>query len=172
MGEATTIGLDLVKHVCQVHGVDAEGARVLRKQLRRAQVLEFFSPTASLSGWPGGMRDRALLGVGVARAWPRGAIDAGAIREGLHQAQQARRRRCGSDLRGGFAADDAVCAGQDGGVAGEPAAPSWPRAVSAPAHDVGECVGAAPSLVAGKEPYSRKVRLRQWRFSQCACKAK
>ena len=35
MGEVTTIGLDLAKHVFQVHGVDAEGATVLRKQLRR-----------------------------------------------------------------------------------------------------------------------------------------
>src|SRR5437868_11653522 len=43
MGEVTTIGLDLAKHVFQVHGVDAEGATVLRKQLRRAQVLSFFS---------------------------------------------------------------------------------------------------------------------------------
>ena len=43
MGELTTIGLDLAKHVFQVHGVDAEGATVLRKQLRRAQVLVFFS---------------------------------------------------------------------------------------------------------------------------------
>ena len=43
MGEVTTIGLDLAKHVFQVHGVDAEGATVLRKQLRRAQVLGFFS---------------------------------------------------------------------------------------------------------------------------------
>src|SRR5437667_409642 len=34
---------DLAKHVFQVHGVDAEGATVLRKQLRRAQVLGFFS---------------------------------------------------------------------------------------------------------------------------------
>jgi transposase len=43
MGEVTTIGLDLAKHVFQVHGVDAEEATVLRKQLRRAQVLAFFS---------------------------------------------------------------------------------------------------------------------------------
>ena len=43
MGEVTTIGLDLAKHVFQAHGVDAEGATVLRKQLRRAQVLAFFS---------------------------------------------------------------------------------------------------------------------------------
>src|SRR6185369_11926286 len=37
------IGLDLAKHVFQVHGVDAEGRTVLRKQLRRAQLLAFFS---------------------------------------------------------------------------------------------------------------------------------
>ena len=43
MGEITTIGLDLAKHVFQVHGVDAKGAAVLRKQLRRGQVLTFFS---------------------------------------------------------------------------------------------------------------------------------
>jgi len=43
MGEVTTIGLDLAKHVFQVHGVDATGSVVLRKQLRRGQVLSFFS---------------------------------------------------------------------------------------------------------------------------------
>jgi len=43
MNEITTVGLDLAKHVFQVHGVDAAGATVLRKQLRRAQVLAFFS---------------------------------------------------------------------------------------------------------------------------------
>ena len=43
MNEATTIGLDLAKHVFQVHGVDANGTIVLRKRLRRAQVLAFFS---------------------------------------------------------------------------------------------------------------------------------
>ena len=43
MSEITTIGLDLAKHVFQVHGVGADGATLLRKQLRRGQVLIFFS---------------------------------------------------------------------------------------------------------------------------------
>ena len=43
MGEVSTIGLDIAKSVFQVHGVDAEGATVVRKQLRRAQLLTFFS---------------------------------------------------------------------------------------------------------------------------------
>ena len=43
MSEITTIGLDLAKHVFQVHGIDAEGTTVVRKRLRRGQVLAFFS---------------------------------------------------------------------------------------------------------------------------------
>jgi transposase len=43
MSEITTIGLDLGKHVFQVHGIDAAGRAVLRKRLRRGQVLAFFS---------------------------------------------------------------------------------------------------------------------------------
>src|ERR1700736_946035 len=46
MSEITVIGLDLAKHVFQVHGADPDGRPVLRKRLRRNQVLEFF---ASLS---------------------------------------------------------------------------------------------------------------------------
>src|SRR5712691_8410508 len=43
MNEITTVGLDLAKHVFQVHGVDASGAPVVRKRLRRSQVLAFFA---------------------------------------------------------------------------------------------------------------------------------
>jgi len=39
----TTIGLDLAKNVFQVHGVDERGKTVLKKQLKRAQVLPFFA---------------------------------------------------------------------------------------------------------------------------------
>jgi transposase len=46
MGEITTMGLDLAKQVFQVHGIDADGTTVLRKQLRRSQVLSFFSRLA------------------------------------------------------------------------------------------------------------------------------
>jgi len=40
--EITTIGLDLAKNVFQVHGVDSRGHTVLKKQLKRAQMAEFF----------------------------------------------------------------------------------------------------------------------------------
>jgi transposase len=42
MHNITTVGFDLAKNVFQVHGVNAEGTAVLRRQLRRAQVTEFF----------------------------------------------------------------------------------------------------------------------------------
>ena len=43
MGQVVTIGLDIAKSVFQVHGIDAEGGVVLRRQLRRAYVLPFFA---------------------------------------------------------------------------------------------------------------------------------
>lgn len=42
MNEVITIGVDLAKNVFQIHGVDAEGGVVVRRQLRRSQVLRFF----------------------------------------------------------------------------------------------------------------------------------
>lgn len=41
MDKITTLGIDLAKSVFQLHGVDAEGCVVLRRQLRRSQMLEF-----------------------------------------------------------------------------------------------------------------------------------
>jgi transposase len=38
----TAVGIDLAKNVFQVHGVDGRGKVVLRKQLRRGQLAEFF----------------------------------------------------------------------------------------------------------------------------------
>lgn len=40
--EITTIGLDLAKSVFQIHAIDAGGNVIVRKALRRAQVLPFF----------------------------------------------------------------------------------------------------------------------------------
>ena len=47
MGEVSTIGLDIAKSVFQVHGVDADGAVVIRKRISRAKVLEFFATLPS-----------------------------------------------------------------------------------------------------------------------------
>ena len=42
MQTITTIGLDIAKSVFQVHGVDADGRVVVRRQLKRRYVLAFF----------------------------------------------------------------------------------------------------------------------------------
>jgi transposase len=42
MQAITTIGLDIAKSVFQVHGVDAEGNVIIRRQLKRRYVLAFF----------------------------------------------------------------------------------------------------------------------------------
>src|SRR3974377_1579569 len=43
MQTISTIGLDIAKSVFQVHGVDAAGQVVVRRQLKRRQVLAFFA---------------------------------------------------------------------------------------------------------------------------------
>ncbi len=40
--QITTIGLDIAKNLFQVHGIDAREKVIIRKQLRRSQVLAFF----------------------------------------------------------------------------------------------------------------------------------
>ena len=42
MQAITTIGLDIAKSVFQVHGIDAEGNVLIRRQLKRRYVLAFF----------------------------------------------------------------------------------------------------------------------------------
>ena len=43
MEEITTVGLDLAKSVFQVHGSDQDGRPVVRKKLRRGQMIGFFA---------------------------------------------------------------------------------------------------------------------------------
>jgi len=104
MSEITTIGLDIAKHVFQVHGIDPEGTTVLRRRLRRNQVLAFFSrlprcvvgleACATAHYWA---RELAALGHEV-RLMPAQYVKA-YIKRNEHDAADAE-----SDLRGGFSA--------------------------------------------------------------------
>jgi transposase len=61
--EITTIGLDLAKNVYQVHAINGAGEVVVRKTLRRVQVLRFFERV-----------DRCLVGIeacGTSHYWAR-----------------------------------------------------------------------------------------------------
>ena len=43
MEEIGTVGLDIAKSVFQIHGIDAAGEVIVRRQLKRRQVLQFFA---------------------------------------------------------------------------------------------------------------------------------
>ena len=85
MQTITTIGLDIAKSVFQVHGVDAAGQVVIRRQLKRRYVLAFFQ---KLPPVPGRHRSLRLIAPLVARAagtWSYRAADAAGLREALCQ---------------------------------------------------------------------------------------
>jgi transposase len=65
MQVVTTVGLDIAKSVFQVHGIDAVGQVVIRRQLKRRYVLAFFQ---KLPPVPGGHRGLCLVAPLVAAA--------------------------------------------------------------------------------------------------------
>jgi transposase len=98
MQTVTTIGLDIAKSVFQVHGVDAAGQVVIRRQLKRRYVLAFFQKLPLCLVGIEGVRLIPLL---VARApgnRPQRATDAASVCEALRQAAEERYGGRGSDL--------------------------------------------------------------------------
>jgi transposase len=92
--------------VFQVHGIDANEKVVVRKQLRRSQVLAFFAALAP-----------CLIGMeacATAHYWARELTKLGHKVRLMPAKDVERCRRCGGDLRSGSASDDALCADQDG----------------------------------------------------------
>ena len=51
MHTVTTIGLDIAKSVFQVHGTDAAGQVVIRRQLKRRVRSGVLSEAAAMPGW-------------------------------------------------------------------------------------------------------------------------
>ena len=73
--EITTVGLDLAKNVFQVHAIDSTGGVVVRRSLRRAQVIPFFSKLPPcLIGMEACATSHHWARAGRSR--PRGAADA------------------------------------------------------------------------------------------------
>ena len=135
MQTVTTIGLDIAKSVFQVHGVDAGGQVVIRRQLKRRQVLAFFQRLPA-----------CLVGIEAcasshhwARELQRSAIpcvDATGLREALCQTAQERCDRCGGYLRGSRQGEYALRPDQDTGAAKLPDTPSYTPSAH-PAADIG-----------------------------------
>ena len=112
MKTVTTIGLDIAKSVFQVHGVDAAGKAVIRRQIRRAQVLVFFTKLPP-----------CLIGIeacATSHYWSRELQACGHTVKLMPPAyvkpyvkRQKNDAACRGDLRSGSAAEHAVCANED-----------------------------------------------------------
>jgi transposase len=76
--QITTIGLDLAKNVFQLHGIDATEIVVVRKQLRRSQVMAFFKalppPLVGMEACATAHCERSLIG--FMPQWPGRALPA------------------------------------------------------------------------------------------------
>ena len=112
MPEVSVVGVDLAKHVFQVHAVDGSGRPVVRRQLRRDQLLAFFQgrPRCLVGR---GLRRCPPLGAAIAGDGARGPADAAVVREALRQAWEDGCGRRGGDLRGCYATVDAVRCGEE-----------------------------------------------------------
>ena len=89
MRTITTIGLDIAKSVFQVHGVDAVGQVVIRRQLKRRYVLAF-PESAIVPDRHGGLRLSASLVARTPGAGPHRSLDAAGLRKALCEAAQER----------------------------------------------------------------------------------
>ncbi len=90
MQAITTIGFDIAKSVLQVHGIDAVGNVLVRRQLKRRYVLAFFQKLPPLLGWGRGLRLVASLVRRTPGTWPPRAADAAGLREALRQTAEER----------------------------------------------------------------------------------
>ncbi len=70
MKEVITIGVDLAKNVFRVHGVDADGAVIVRRQLRRTQMLAFFKKHPPCLVGMEACATSQSLGAATDRTWP------------------------------------------------------------------------------------------------------
>ena len=154
MEKITTIGLDLAKNVFQVHGIGETDGVVLRKRLRRGQVLTFFTclppclvgmeACATAHYWA---RELRALGHEV-RLMPPQYVKAYVKRNKSDLADAE------ANLRGGQTSADALRAGEDGRVAvGADDAPRQ-RPADPPTHYAGQCSAWAFSR-AGSYPGTR-----------------
>ena len=98
MEQATTIGLDIAKHVFQVHGADAAGHVLFRKRITRVKLLGFLAAQTrcvvameACAGAHYWARENRQVG-------PSCALDRAGLRQAVHQAAEERCRRCRGDL--------------------------------------------------------------------------
>lgn len=135
MDQMIRIGMDTSKHVFQLHGVNAAEEPVLRKKLRRQDLITFFEklpPTVIGIEACGGSHHWArllqALGHQVKMIAPQ--LVKPYVKRGKNDAADAE-AIC---MRGHEPAEHAFCAVQNGGAAGGPDAGGLARPADPPAH--------------------------------------
>lgn len=103
------IGLDIAKHIFQLHGTDARWEGRPTPKATSAGSYAVFRKPAVLQSGAGGMRRGTLLGAAAERDRALRASDGSTVREAIREVQQKRRQRCGGYLRSGSAPKYAVC---------------------------------------------------------------
>jgi len=81
--QVAIVGLDIAKHVFQLHGTDAHGKVVLRRKLRRHEVVTFFANLPSCTVGAGGLRRCALLGTPADRGGAHRPPDGATVRQAI-----------------------------------------------------------------------------------------
>ena len=88
MNKISVIGIDLAKNVFQVHGVDAKGKPVLRKQLKRTQMKRLFTQLPPCRIGMEALCKRPLMVPYSGKLWPRGSLDGTRVRHALCEVEQ------------------------------------------------------------------------------------
>ena len=139
--QVTTIGLDMAKHWFQVHGVDADGRVVVRRKLRRSEMIAFFSVAAAERDWHGSLCNGAPLG---ARADGARAMTVKLMPRAYVKAYVKRNKNDAADAEAIYeavgASVDALRAGEGYGSAVGVAAASGAQPVRAATDHAGQCI--------------------------------
>ena len=80
MKEFIRIGVDLGKRYIQLHALESEDGRAVKRKLPRSKFLEFFCRCSALPHRHGDLRLGALLGAPASRDGSRRATDAAGLR--------------------------------------------------------------------------------------------
>ena len=94
MQAVTTIGFDIAKSVFQVHGVDSVGQVLIRRQLKRRQVIAFFQKLPACLVGIEACASSHYWSRELAGAWAQRAANAAGLCEAVRQAPEERHGRC------------------------------------------------------------------------------
>ena len=148
----SVLGVDLSKNVCSVVGLDASGAVVLRRRVKRETVIALAAKLSPCTVGNGSLRRRPPSRPGVRRSRARGAADVARICPALRQGAEERRSRRRRDRRRGEAPDDAVCRAEEQKPARPTDAPSIERPIGRRTNRPDQSVARDPSGARNRRP--------------------